>query len=131
VAAPLARLVLYAHGSTDPRWRAPFERLLGEVAGVSGPGGVRLAFMESAEPGLEAVAREAAGDGVERLVVLPLFLASGVHVERDVAGKAEAIRGAHPGLAVDVLPPVGEDERLLATLREIAVGHARAAAGAA
>lgn len=131
----MERLVLFAHGSPDTRWRAPFERLAAEVAREVGHVRVRLAYMESAEPTLAQVAAEAAHDGVS-LAVLPLFMASGVHVTRDVEGRARAAEEAHPGLRVRVLPAAGEDARLFAALREIAVdaaagreGGARPAAG--
>ncbi|MEZ5102549.1 MAG: CbiX/SirB N-terminal domain-containing protein [Thermoleophilia bacterium] len=116
-----ARLVLYAHGSPDPRWRAPFERLAGAVAADVGADAVRLAYMESAAPTLAEVGDEAARDGVTALRVLPLFLASGVHVRRDVEAKAAAIREAHPGLAVELLPPAGEDALVQDALRAVAV----------
>ncbi len=131
----MERLVLFAHGSADPRWRAPFERLAADVAAEVGAERVRLAYMESAEPTLAQVAEEAARDGAA-LVVLPLFMASGVHVNRDVEARARAAESAHPGLRVEVLPAVGEDPRLARALREIATeaaagrgGSARPAAG--
>ncbi len=58
----MERLVLFAHGSPDPRWRAPFERLADEVAAEAGRERVRLAYMESAEPTLFEALREIAVD---------------------------------------------------------------------
>lgn len=118
------RLVLYAHGSPDARWRAPFERLRDAVAADVGEDAVRLAYMESAEPTLAEVGEEAARDGVELLRVLPLFLASGVHVRRDVEAKAAAIREAHPGVEVELLPAAGEDALVQDALRAVAVRSA-------
>jgi sirohydrochlorin cobaltochelatase len=115
-----SRLVLYAHGSPDPRWREPFERLAAELVSELGASRVRLAYMESAEPSLEQVAAEAAAQGVGELRILPVFLASGVHVRRDVEGKAAAIRAAHPPLEVEVLSPIGEDARVVAAVLEVA-----------
>lgn len=110
-----AWLVLYAHGSNDPRWRAPFERLAASLGDR-----VRLAYMESSPPALDEVAAEAAAAGVGLLVVLPLFLASGVHVRRDVEQRAAAAREAHPGLVVEILEPVGEHPLLAGALEQIA-----------
>lgn len=124
----MERLVLFAHGSADPRWRAPFERLAADVTAEIGAGRVRLAYMESAEPTLAQVAEEAARDGVS-LAVLPLFMASGVHVTRDVEARARAAERAHPGLRVRVLPAAGEHPLLARALREIAIEAAASREG--
>lgn len=119
------RLILLAHGSPDPRWRAPFERLARALQEDLGEKSVRLAFLEFAAPSLADVASEAAAQGVRRLRVLPLFMAGGGHVDRDIPVLAERIRQHHPGLAIEILPAVGDHPRFFAALREIA----RAAAG--
>ncbi len=117
-------LVLFAHGSRDPRWRAPFERLLGAVADRAGRQRVGLAFMEFCTPTLTEVAMAAVARGVTRIRLLPLFLAGGAHVAQDIPGIVAAVRAEHPGLTVEVLPPVGEDPRFIALLEEIARSHA-------
>lgn len=114
------RLVLYAHGSTDPRWRAPFERLAASFGDRA-----RLAYLESCPPTLDDVADAAAAEGIGRLVVLPLFLAAGVQVRRDLEGRAAGIRARHPELEVELLPPVGEHPRLAQALREIVAEELR------
>ncbi len=119
------RLVLFAHGSPDPRWRAPFERLASEISADVGEERVGLAWMESARPTLEEAGDEAAASGIDLLRILPLFMASGIHVHRDIEARAETVRASHPGLAVEILPPVGEDPRLVAALREIALDAAQ------
>jgi len=116
-------LVLFAHGSRDPRWRAPFERLLGSVnARTPGPKAA-LAFMEFCPPTLQEIADEAVSRGVTRIRLLPLFLAGGAHVAQDIPRIADEVRAAHPGLRIEVLPPVGEDPRFIALLEEIARSH--------
>jgi sirohydrochlorin cobaltochelatase len=115
-----ARLVLFAHGSGDRRWRDPFEALRVEVARSCGDAAVRLAYMEFAEPTLLDVAAEAARDGIRTLRVLPLFMAGGAHLNRDLPEQVERIRALHPELVVEILPAVGEDARFQALLREIA-----------
>ena len=113
-----ARLVLFAHGSIDPRWRAPFEKLLADLRESLGADAVRLAYMEFARPSLEDVAAEAVRDGVSKLRVLPLFMAAGAHVATDIPAQAQRARSR--GLDVEVLPPIGEHPRFVALLRELA-----------
>ena len=119
------RLLLFVHGSRDPRWRAPFERMTADLQEKLGAGRVRLVYMEFAEPTLLDVADEAARDGVTRLRLLPLFLAGGAHVANDIPDQVGAVRSRHPELRIEVLPPVGEDPRFAALLRDIASESAR------
>jgi sirohydrochlorin cobaltochelatase len=135
------QLVLFAHGSRDPRWRAPFLKLLEHLRSQEGEEAVSLAFMEFAPPTLVDVAKEAAQRGVQRILVdvakeaaqrgvqrirlLPLFLAGGAHVARDIPEQVGRVMEALPHMQVDVLPSVGEDPRFESLLREIIREHAR------
>ncbi len=115
------RLVLYLHGSQDPRWRAPFERLLGRLQRKLGRKKVRLAYMEFARPTLQDIATEAVRDRCLRLRLLPLFLAGGAHVAIDLPDQVADAQLRFPGLQVEVLQPVGLDPRMVALMREIAL----------
>ena len=118
-------LILFAHGSRDPRWAEPFERLAREAAAAASPAPVRLAFMEFVGPTLREVAGELAAAGVRQARLLPLFMAGGAHVARDIPEQVAAARGAHPELEIEVLAPIGEDPRVFALLTEIAAAAAR------
>lgn len=117
--SPRSRLILFAHGSRDPEWRAPFERLADALAADLGPDRVDLAYLEFSEPTLEEAAAAAAADGVRTARILPLFLASGKHLKEDLPPRAATAGRAH-GVRVEVLPAVGEDPRLLDLLERIA-----------
>jgi sirohydrochlorin cobaltochelatase len=118
--ADRTRLVLFAHGSRDPRWRAPFERLVGDLGAELGPDRFRLAYMEFVGPTLAEVAAEAAEDGTTRLRLLPLFLSAGAHVAQDIPDQVAAARRAHPFLHIEVLAPIGEHPRFIALVRDVA-----------
>ena len=51
---------------------------------------------------------------------LPLFLSAGGHVSRDIPRLANAARREHPGLDIELLPPVGEYPRFRSMVRDIA-----------
>jgi sirohydrochlorin cobaltochelatase len=116
-----ARLILFAHGSADPQWREPFESLQREVRRARGDGAVRLCYMEFSAPTLLDAADEAVRDGVGRLRILPLFMAGGAHLSRDLPAQADRVRERYPDLQVEVLAPVGEDPRVRALLRDLAL----------
>jgi sirohydrochlorin cobaltochelatase len=58
---------------------------------------------------IEALARE----GARAVRVVPVFLAAGGHVKRDLPRLVEAARAAHPSLRIEVDPPIGEQEAVL------------------
>ncbi len=112
-APPNRRLVLFAHGSRDRRWLQTCERIARRVAESLGEESTALAYLQMAEPTLDRVAAAAAREGVARLVLLPLFFSAGGHVAHDVPDVVAAVRRRHPALEVEVLAPVGEDERFI------------------
>ena len=112
-------LVLLAHGSKDPRWCVPFERIVDAVRGQSEKTTVRLAYMEFVEPTLMDVAWECVGQQILHLRVLPLFLSIGAHLATDVPEQANRVREQFPQLEVEVLAPVGEDPRFAGLIQQI------------
>ena len=119
VSPTTVRLLLFAHGSRDPRWRAPFESLERTLRGELGEGRVRLAYMEFVGPTLPDAAAEAVRDGVTTLRVLPLFLSAGAHVAIDIPAQTEEARRRHPTLTIEVLPPIGEDPRFVTLMKAV------------
>lgn len=112
-------LILVAHGSRDPAWAQPFEALARAT-------GARLAFMELAQPRLVDAAEAALAAGARRIRVLPLFMAPGAHVREDIPAQVTALRAAHPGRVIDLLPSLGENERFWAALADIVRAHRNA-----
>ncbi|OBH52830.1 sirohydrochlorin chelatase [Mycobacterium sp. E2479] len=105
-------LVLTAHGSRDPRSGANAEAVADRLAMMRPGLDVRLAFLELNTPSFADVL--AGLPDSRRAVVAPLLLASAYHARLDIP-KQIAEAGAHGIRQADVL---GEDERLVAVLRE-------------
>ncbi|APE31113.1 cobalamin biosynthesis protein CbiX [Halomonas aestuarii] len=116
-------LILLAHGSSDPNWRAPFEHFAEALTGrLSTP--LHLAYMELSEPSLESTVAELADAGVERAEILPLFFAAGRHLRKDVPGQVEALNSAHPGIDLTLLPPVGQHPAFVEALAAVVAEQA-------
>lgn len=115
-------LILLAHGSPDPRWRAPFEKLTATLKAKLGTDRVKLAYLEYVAPSLEDVAGELAreGEGQCRLRILPLFMSGGGHVARDIPTLVAALAWTYPEIEAEILPPVGEHPRVVAAIGDIA-----------
>ncbi len=113
-------LILFAHGSADPAWRAPHDALVQRLSGEVGADSVSVAFLERMEPSLEVAVATAQRAGAARVVILPVFVAAGKHLRHDLPALVTKLRDAHPALDLTVLPPVGEDPRFADTVAAIA-----------
>lgn len=110
-------LVLLAHGSRDPRWREPFERLYLQVRRDSDS--IKLAYMEFICPTLMDIAEECVREGRKHLRVLPLFMAAGAHLATDIPNIVQEIHERHPELSLEVLAPIGENPWMISLMTEI------------
>jgi sirohydrochlorin cobaltochelatase len=101
-------IVLFAHGSRDPGWTEPFERLAARLRAERPDARVALAYLEITPPTLEDAAAALVAGGAREVAVVPVFLAPGGHVRRDLPLIVERLHGRHPGARFRVLPTIGE-----------------------
>ena len=113
-------LVLIAHGSKNPKWTAPFEKLVNDLSREVGEGKVFLSFMELAAPSLQDVTQKIVASGVTHFRLLPLFLANGNHLDHDLPAQVEAVKRHFSGLEVEMLPPIGQHPMFASLMRQLA-----------
>ncbi|OHZ03205.1 MULTISPECIES: CbiX/SirB N-terminal domain-containing protein [Salinicola] len=116
-------MILLAHGSSDARWRAPFETLEQNLQPSDGKP-VVLAFTELSEPSLEPRVAELAAQGISRIEILPLFFAAGRHLREGVPGQLEEIARQHP-VSLHLLDPVGQHPAFVDALASIVESQAQ------
>ena len=114
-------IILFAHGSRDPLWRAPMEAVATRVRALAPQAQVACAYLELTVPDMATVASQLVANGVTNLRVLPLFLGVGKHAREDLPVLIASLRQAHPGVPVELLPAVGENPQLLDLIAGIAV----------
>jgi sirohydrochlorin cobaltochelatase len=117
-------IVLFAHGARDARWAEPFEAVAARVRAALPSVPVALAFLELMTPSLDEAAQRLVGDGATAIDVVPLFLGTGGHLRRDLPRLVEALRAAHPGLAVQLHPAIGEQPSVIEAMARAAVSAA-------
>lgn len=101
-------LVLFAHGSRDPQWAAPFHAIREQVSRLRPATAIELAFLELMQPSLEAAVDQLVAAGHARIVIAPLFMAQGAHMKRDLARILTTLTERHPRLDIELLPAIGE-----------------------
>ena len=111
-------LILFAHGSSDPNWAAPFAAVRAKVLARRPTLHVEIAFLERMQPDLGTCIDALVRADHAHVVVAPLFMGQGAHLKRDLARLVSAVRQRHPHLRVDVLPAAGEVDPLLDAMCE-------------
>lgn len=101
-------IILFAHGARDPEWARPLQRLREAVLQRSPEADVRLAFLEFMMPGLAEAVDACVHAGATRVDIVPVFLAQGGHVKRDVPLILQAARERHPELTLELRAALGE-----------------------
>ena len=105
-------LLLFAHGSSDPGWAAPFVKLKTAIQ-VREPGKiVVLAFLERMQPSFDEAVAILQKQGVSEITVAPIFLAIGGHMRKDLPTLIETTH-KRTGIAFRVLPALGESGEMI------------------
>jgi sirohydrochlorin cobaltochelatase len=109
-------VILFAHGAREPKWAQPFESIRDRLraSGMT----VELAFLEIMSPSLDEAAARLAKKGVGTVTIVPLFLAQGGHLKRDLPAMVEKIRKAHAKTDFRVTPALGEAPEIVAAITE-------------
>ena len=123
---PSRAVVLFAHGSRDPLWRAPIEAVAARIAQQAPDQPVRCAYLELTTPDLPQAVAELVAQGAQAVTVVPMFLGTGRHAREDLPVLMDALRVAHPEVQFTVQVAVGEDPRMTALMADIALGVAPA-----
>jgi sirohydrochlorin cobaltochelatase len=106
-------IVLFAHGSGDPHWRLPVERVARRIAALDPKVRVACAYLELMQPDLPGAVLELKSQGVRAIRVVPLFFGVGKHLRHDLPALAQRLRQMHPELELSVAPSLGEDDEVL------------------
>ncbi len=117
-------ILLFAHGARDPSWALPFRAIRDAVAADASGQAVELAFLELMEPGLPETAERLVADGATTITVVPLFMAQGGHLKKDLPVLMDDLRARHPQLELKLAPAIGDVPALTEAIAGWVVGFA-------
>jgi len=101
-------LVLFAHGARDPEWAQPLRRVRTAVHAAAPDLRVDLAFLEFMQPDLATCFDRLVADGYRHVIVLPMFLAQGGHLKRDVPLLISDLQRRNPTVRCELATAIGE-----------------------
>ena len=113
-------IVLFAHGSRDPQWSAPFESI---AAALAPKFLVRVAYLEIMQPPLADAVASLASAGACSIRIIPLFLGAGGHVKEDLPRLVADAAKVHPTVKLSLEKPIGEQPQVIAAIARAIAGH--------
>lgn len=114
-------LILFAHGARDARWAEPFQRLQQQAQTQRPDALVRLAFLEFMQPSLPELVTELVAQNCYQISLVPVFLAQGGHVLRDLPAMLEKLQQQYPQIQVTVASAIGEDPEVMQAIAQYCV----------
>ena len=117
---PTQGIVLFAHGSRDPLWRAPIEAVEAHIRAHHPGVAVRCAYLELTTPDLPQAVEDLVDQGATAVTIGPMFLGTGKHAREDLPVLVAELRASHPRVQVHVQAAIGEDPRMTALMAHIA-----------
>ncbi len=114
-------ILLFGHGARNPEWAQPFHRIRDAILAQQPETLVEPGFLELLRPsfdeGVDCLVRQ----GATEIVVVPIFMAAGSHIKKDLPQMAANAMDRHAGLVIALAPPVGEAAPVLAAMADYAI----------
>ena len=82
---------------------------------------VELAFLEFMSPTLDQCIEQLSGKSIGSVVILPMFIAQGGHLKRELPEMLAILRHRHPLIDICLERAIGEDEAVLAAMADAAI----------
>jgi sirohydrochlorin ferrochelatase len=105
-------LLVIAHGSRRAASNEEVKAVVSSLGEVQGGrfASIEAAFLELAEPSIEAGLATLAARGARHIVVMPYFLAAGSHVTQDIPEILGEFRAGHPDIRLTLKQHIGSSE---------------------
>ncbi len=117
-------LILFAHGARDPEWASPMRRVQAAIRQRLSSVPVEVAFLEFMAPNLPDCAAALIGAGASGIVVMPMFIAQGGHLKREVPEMLDQLRSTYPEVQFSLGGAIGENEIVVQAMATAALAAA-------
>jgi sirohydrochlorin cobaltochelatase len=117
-------LILFGHGARDPEWAAPMRRVQAAIRQRVSHVPVELAFLEFIAPTLPDCISSLIAAGMKKIVVMPMFIAPGGHLKRDVPEMLAQLRSTWPEVEFSLAEAIGTNEIVVQAMASAAIDGA-------
>jgi sirohydrochlorin cobaltochelatase len=101
-------LILFAHGARDPEWATPMRQVQAKLRTQVTEAVVELAFLEFMAPNLSDCVADVIAAGTRKVVIVPMFIARGGHLKREVPEMLDVLRTTYPDVEFVLSGAIGE-----------------------
>ena len=115
-------IVLLAHGSRDPQWSRPFERLAADLSSMLPDTAIALAYLEHGASLQQAIS-ELTRKGALSVRVVPVFLGQGGHVKQDLPALVAAAQREFRNAQIHLEPAIGEQPPVIEAIARVIAGR--------
>lgn len=114
-------ILLFGHGARRSEWAEPFHHIRTAILAADPATRIEFGFLELMHPTFdEGIAALVQQDATE-IVVVPIFIAGGSHVNKDLPQLAANAMERYPGANITLALPVGEVPPVLAAIADYAL----------
>jgi sirohydrochlorin ferrochelatase len=117
--------VVFAHGSSVESANQAVRSVTAQLQERGGYDAVEAAFLEGGRPDLRGAVESLTSRGARTVVVIPYFLTLGLHLQRDLPRLIREIESLHPGLSIEVTPPLNGHPAMVDALYDRAQGSCK------
>ncbi|MHB1126516.1 MAG: sirohydrochlorin chelatase [Bacillota bacterium] len=105
--------LLLGHGSRIDEANAVIIEICRQVVEKKGGHGFfRVAFLQFGKPSLEEAVQSMVENGIERIMVVPVFLVPGNHIRTDIPEMLERCQAVYPEIKIIFADSIGADCRI-------------------
>ena len=112
---------MFGHGARNPEWAAPFTAICAEIMAREPDALVESGFLELMRPTFAEAVDLLVERGAADITVVPIFMAAGSHINKDLPLLAAASMDQHAGLVISLAPPVGVASSVLGAMADYAI----------
>ena len=114
-------ILLFGHGARNPEWARPFHRIRDAILAREPETLVEPGFLELSRPSFDESVDCLVRQGATEIAVVPIFMAAGSHVRKDLPRMAGDAMDRHAGLMISLVEPVGEAAPVLEAMADYAL----------
>lgn len=109
-------IILLSHGSRLPEAQITLRKIIDQVVATGDFEVVEGASLQFNQPDLPTTIIKVAEMGMERIIVVPLFLYQGMHMKKDIPGIINEHRLIYPDIDIVMTGNIGADPKLVEIL---------------
>ncbi|MFZ5647313.1 MAG: sirohydrochlorin chelatase [Bacillota bacterium] len=111
-------IILLSHGSRAPEAQVTVSELVDHINKTSNYDYLASASLQFNQPDLPSALAGAVSAGMERVIVVPMFLYNGLHMKEDIPEIIQEEKKKYPGVEFKMTRNIGGDRKLAEILLE-------------